>query len=85
MTRRPQHREGILGFFQDIAIALLKGLGRTIIVILGASLAGAIVGGISMLFSETPSEFWVGAIIGGVAGFALSVILLFALATRDTW
>jgi len=85
MTRQPQHREGILGFFQDIAIALLKGLGRTIMVILSASIAGAVVGAVATLFSETPSEFWVGGMIGGVVGFALSLVILFMWASRDTW
>ena len=69
----------------DLFVGIAKVLGRMILVILGASAAGAVVGAVATLFSETPSDFWVGGIIGGGAGFALSLVVLFMWINRDYW
>ena len=73
MTKWSDHREGFLGLLQDIAIALLKGLGRMVLIILSTALAGAVIGaGAGLIYGDLVTY----VVIGAVAGFILAIAIL---------
>ncbi|MEM9212311.1 MAG: hypothetical protein AAGA63_12575 [Pseudomonadota bacterium] len=65
--------DDIWGLMKDLFVSVAKGLGRMILIILSATLAGAVIGaGAGLIYGDLVTY----AVIGAVAGFILAIAIL---------
>ncbi|MEM0976153.1 MAG: hypothetical protein AAGJ34_01330 [Pseudomonadota bacterium] len=65
--------DDIWGLMKDLFVSVAKGFGRMILIILSATLAGAVIGaGAGLIYGDLVTY----AVIGAVAGFILAIAIL---------